>query len=72
MSMNPENTRDGSLRDLLVALAREGMEEHGLLTVDLADRVGVSVKYLRNVLDKQTSGSVELWDKILTAVRSED
>lgn len=68
MPTTPEYMRENSLRDLLISLAREGMERHGMLTADLAERVGVSTKHLKSVLDKQTGGSLELWNNILGAV----
>lgn len=72
MPMTPENARDNSLRDLLVSLAEEGMKKNSMLVADLADDIGVSVKHLRGVLSKETNGSLDLWDKILNAVRNED
>lgn len=72
MTKTPEYMRDNSLRDLLISLAAEGMDRCGLVRSEVADRIGVTKRHLDMVLDKQTSGSLELWNNILDAVRDED
>lgn len=57
------------LTDVLRDLVREGMTRHKLTQYRLAADTGLSAKHVSQLLNGKVDGSVDVWDRLLKAVR---
>lgn len=61
-----------TLRSVLTTLVLDGLEHHQMTQSELADKIGKSSEYVKQVLggDPKSNGSITLWEAMLDAVRT--